>query len=62
MFLTVTLGAPPAVVGLIEGLAEGATVAILGNVLTLRGRWFDDRPMDPHPADTAPATRPGIAP
>lgn len=39
LFLTVTLGAPVAVVGLIEGIAEGVTVALRG----VAGRLSDRR-------------------
>src|SRR5215471_4607764 len=38
LFLTVTLGAPVTVVGLIEGIAEGVTVALRG----VAG-WLSDR-------------------
>ena len=39
LFLTVTLGAPAAVLGVIEGLAEGAAVGLRGAAGWLSDRW-----------------------
>jgi len=39
LFLTVTLGAPAAVLGLVEGIAEGAAVGLRGAAGWLSDRW-----------------------
>src|ERR671935_438078 len=43
LFLTVTLGAPVAVVGLIEGIAEGIAVGLRGISGWLSDRWGEQR-------------------
>jgi MFS family permease len=43
LFLTVTLGAPVAVVGLIEGIAEGIAVGLRGVAGWLSDRWGERR-------------------
>src|SRR2546423_11557109 len=44
LFLTVTLGAPVAAVGLIEGVAEGIAVGLRGAAGWLSDRW-GERPL-----------------
>src|SRR5438046_10326613 len=43
LFLTVTLGAPVAAVGLIEGVAEGIAVGLRGAAGWLSDRWGERR-------------------
>lgn len=43
LFLTVTLGAPVAVIGLIEGVAEGVAVGLRGAAGWLSDRWGERR-------------------